>query len=112
VDVKRPVAVNKIVRTRFGNGRGITGTTEYGLFAGDFANKRYVRFTDQNAEIVGIPLLLYDGSTNTVKIDPTVPSFAMGSTLPSAFGTGTGIWMGKDSGTYKFRVGNPSGDLV
>lgn len=105
-----PVAANKTLRTRFGNIRGVTGTLEYGLFAGDYANKRYVRLTDQNAELVGLPLLLYDGATNTVKIDPTVPSIALGSTLPSAYGTGTGIWMGKDSGAYKFRVGNPSGE--
>lgn len=107
-----PTQANQTIRSRYGNVRGITGTLEYGFFAGDFANKHYVRFTDQNAEIAGITLRLYDGSTETIRLDPSVPSIALGSTLPSAYGTGTGIWMGKDSSTYKFRVGDPSGNSL
>lgn len=30
----------------------------------------------------------------------------------TAYGTGNGVWMGDDGGTYKFRVGNPSGQRV
>jgi hypothetical protein len=60
----------------------------------------------------GIDLKLYDGSTNTVRLDPAGPSLAMGSTLPSGYGTGTGIWMGKDSGAYKARFGDPAGNRL
>jgi len=28
------------------------------------------------------------------------------------YSTGTGIWLGDDAGTYKFRVGNPAGDRM
>jgi len=107
-----PIAANRTVRARFGNLKGITSVSEYGFFAGDFANNSFVRFSDQAAQIRGIPVELYDGATNTVRMNPAVPSFAMGSTLPSAYGTGTGIWMGKDSSVYKFRVGNPAGDRM
>ncbi len=109
--IDAPTVYNRTVQTRSGNLRGITGTAEFGFFAGDFANKHYVRFSGSNAEIAGIPLTLYDGSTATIKLDQSVPSFALGSALPT-YGSGTGIWMGKDSGVYKFRVGNPSGNKV
>ncbi|HXO85224.1 MAG TPA: hypothetical protein VN803_06840 [Gemmatimonadales bacterium] len=106
-----PVSANLTTRCRLGNLRGLTSVTEYGLFCGNFSGNAFVRFSDQNAEIRGIPLKLYDGGTETVRLDASVPSFAMGSTLPSAFGTGTGIWMGKDT-TYKFRVGDPAGNRL
>lgn len=110
--VTAPTAANTTPRWLNGNLRALTGTLEYGFLAGDFAGNHYVRMSDQNAEIVGIPLSLKDGSTTTIKLDSAVPSIALGSTLPSAYGTGTGVWMGKDSGAYKFRVGNPSGDRL
>jgi hypothetical protein len=100
---------NKTVRARMGNLFGVTSTAEYGLWAGkSFANNQYFLASDTNFELRGIDLKLFDGATNTVRLDPSVPSFAMGSTLPSGFSTGTGIWMGKDSSAYKFRVGDPS----
>ncbi len=104
-----PVSANLTTRCRLGNLRGITSTAEYGLLCGDFGNHAYVRFSDQAAEIAGIKLSLYSGSTETVRLDPAVPSFAMGATLPTAFGTGAGIWFGNVSGTYKARIGDPSG---
>lgn len=108
-----PVAANRQVRARYGNLKGITSVLEYGLWAGkSLANNQYLLASDTNFELRGIDLKLYDGATNTVRIDPSVPSFALGATLPTAYGTGTGIWMGKDSSTYKFRVGNPAGDRV
>lgn len=106
-----PVAANLTARCRLGNLLGITTTAEYGLFCGSYSGNAFVRFSDQNAEIRGIPFKLYDGATNTVLIDPAAPSLAMGNPLPTAYGTGTGIWMGKDT-AYKFRVGNPSGNRV
>ena len=54
---------------------------------------------------------MYDGATATIKLNPgTSPYFSLGSAgYPTAVATGIGIWMGDDSGTYKFRVGDPSG---
>jgi hypothetical protein len=103
-----PVFGNTIPRCRLGNLAGITGFSEYGLFCGNFSGNKYVRFSELNAEIRGIPLKLFDGSTETVRLDATVPSIALGNPLPSAYGTGTGVWMGKDSAVYKFRVGDPA----
>jgi DNA/RNA endonuclease YhcR with UshA esterase domain len=107
-----PAPSTTSVRCRWGNLRGLTGTLEYGSFCGSFSGNAYVRFSDQNAEIKGIPLSLLDGSTVTVKLDPSVPSFALGNPLPSAYGTGVGVWMGKDSGSYKFRVGDPAAGKI
>src|SRR5581483_3666051 len=40
------------------------------------------------------------------KIDSLTPALKIGAA--TAFGTGVGIWEGKDSGVYKWRVGNPA----
>ena len=109
-----PIGVNRTLRTRFGNLRGVTGTNnEYGMVAGTYAatGGQYFRASNTAFELHGIDLLLWDGSTNTVKINHTVPSFALGNPVPTAYGTGTGIWMGKDT-SYKFRVGDPAGNRV
>lgn len=110
-----PVAANRQVRARYGNLKGITSVLEYGLWAGkSLANNQYLLASDSNFELRGIDLKLYDGSTNTVRIDPTVPSFALGATLPTSYGSTSqpGVWMGKDSGVYKFRVGDMDGDHI
>lgn len=46
--------------------------------------------------------------SGSVVLDSSVPSIALGAA--SGFATGTGIWQGKDSGSYKWRVGNPAGN--
>lgn len=65
--------------------------------------------------------LIYDGSViairnaaddNVFVVDSTNTYLAMGATAPSGFDTGaSGIWMGNDSGTYKFRIGYVSTSL-
>jgi hypothetical protein len=110
----------KTLRTRMGNLNGITGVTEYGLYAGDgavAATNKYVRITDQNFEIHNIGLDLYEGSTKTVSLNPAGPYLAIGNPLPTSFlqPSTTGIWMGNaGSSTYKMRVGatNSSGNLT
>ncbi len=99
------------VRTRLGNLKGIFNVAnEYGLYAGAGVTdaSQYLRISDQVAELHNLAIKMYDGAVNTVLLSPTAPSFAMGATLPTAYGTGTGIWMGKDT-SYKFRVGDPAG---
>ena len=44
----------------------------------------------------------------TIKLDPAVPSIAVGNPLPTSPTTGTGFWTGNDGGIYKFRVGDPA----
>jgi hypothetical protein len=102
------------VRARLGNLKGITSTSgEYGLIAGDISGGHYVRLSNSTAEAWGLSFNLKDGGGNTViSLSPTAPSIAIGQPLPSAYGTGTGVWAGNDSGTYKFRVGNPSGNRL
>jgi hypothetical protein len=107
-----PYVANRVVRTRTGQLDGITGIgDEWGLFAGSVTNKQYLLATDAHFELHGIDISLYDGATNTVKLDHTGLSFAMGAALPTGFLVGDGIWMGKDT-AYKMRVGTVSGGAL
>ena len=106
-----PTSANKTLRARFGNLRGVTSVTnEFGVLAGTYAasNGQYFRASNEAFELHGINLAMWDGATNVIKLDRTAPSFALGSPVPSAYGTGVGVWMGKDT-SYKFRVGDPAG---
>lgn len=109
-----PIAANRTLRTRIGNLRGITGSTEYGAILGTYGTgaAQYIRASDVAFEIHNINLSMYSGATEVFRLDRTAPSLAIGAAVPSAYGTGTGIWMGNDSGTYKFRVGNPAGNRL
>jgi len=97
------------VRTRMGNLKGIFNVVgEYGLYAGLPA--RYLRISNRAVEARNLPISMFDGDAETLKLDPDVPSFALGSTLPTGFRAGEGIWMGKDvDGDYKLRIGDPGG---
>lgn len=107
------------VRTRFGNLRGITNVDgEFGLFAGNgtAVTDRYVRASSAAVELRNVPLALFDGANNTALLSAgannNAPSFAMGSPLPTAPLTNTGIWMGLSDGAYHFRVGDPTGQRL
>lgn len=102
------------VRTRLGNLKGIFNVAnEYGLYAGAGVTDadQYLRISNTAVEAHNLPIKMYDGASVTMQMDPTAPSLAMGSTLPSAYGTGDGLWMGKDT-LYKFRVGDVDGELI
>lgn len=106
---------NVAVRSRWGNLKGIfNAANEYGLYAGDGVTdaSKFLRISSQTVEAHNLPIRMYDGSTATIALDPAAPSFAMGATLPSAYGTGDGLWAGKDGATYKFRVGAPTGAML
>ena len=47
--------------------------------------------------------------TPTLKLDPAVPSIAVGNPLPTSPAAGTGLWAGNDNGVYKLRIGDPAG---
>lgn len=103
-----------VTRTRLGNLRGIFSVAnEYGLYAGAGITdaSQYLRISNEAIEAHNLPIKMYDGASVTMQFSPTAPSFAMGSTLPSAYGTGDGLWMGKDT-VYKFRVGDVDGELL
>jgi hypothetical protein len=114
--VTSPVVANQTLRVRFGNLVGVTSVSnEYGLLAGTYAasNGRFFRASNTTFELHGIDLLLWDGTTNTVKLDHTAPYLAMGSPRPSSYTDGiTGLWFGKDAGAYKFRIGQPGGSGI
>lgn len=110
-----PIAANLTVRSRIGNLRGVTGVAgEYGAILGTYAatDGQYVRVSNQAVELHGVNMQLWDGPTNVIRLDRTAPSFAIGSPVPSSYGSGTGIWMGNDGGIYRFRVGNPAGNRM
>lgn len=109
-----PTGANTTLRTRMGNLRGITGSTEYGAILGTYGTgaAQYLRASDQAFETHNLNLSMFSGATEVIKLDRTAPSFAIGSAVPTGYGTGTGIWMGNDGGTYKFRVGNPAGNRL
>ncbi len=109
-----PISANLTVRVRSGNLKGITGSTEFGILAGTYAatGGQYFKASNLGFELQGIDLSLWDGSTKTFFINHSTPSLALGSAVPSSYSSGTGIWMGKDSGAYKLRVGNPSGNRL
>lgn len=103
------------VRTRFGNLRGITNVDgEFGLFAGSgtAVTDRYVRASSSAVELRNVPLALFDGANNTALLSAgannNAPFFAMGSPLPTAPLTNSGVWMGLAGGAYQFRVGSIS----
>jgi hypothetical protein len=104
-----PTAANTTTRCRLGNLNGITSVAEYGLLCGSFGGNAFVRFSDQNAEIRGIPLKLYNGGTNVISIAPngTSPYISLGSPPPAAFsefGTVAGIFLQYSSATSKARM--------
>jgi hypothetical protein len=103
---------NFTTHVRTGNLDGLSGVAlEYGLYAGSGLTDtdQYALITDAQAELHNIDLELYDGANIVYKVDHSVPSYALGSSIPTAFDSGVGVWAGNDSGTYKWRVGDPSG---
>ena len=48
--------------------------------------------------------------TATIKLDPAVPSIAVGNPLPlGTVSGGPGLWVGAEEGVYKLRIGDPAG---
>jgi hypothetical protein len=50
------------------------------------------------------------GNREAIRLDPQVPSIAVGDPLPTSmnFG-GAGLWVGRESGVYQLRLGRPVG---
>lgn len=110
-----PRSANQTVRTRMGNLKGITGTTEYGLLAGTYGSTssgQYIIFSDTRAEIHNVPLSLYNGSNQTLYLSPTTASLAQATANASTltYTSGTGCWSGIHGGTFKWRCGSDGSD--
>lgn len=108
------------VKVRVGRITGITGTAnEYGLWAGTGTGNTAQSLVASSAGVTlnNVPLSFKAGSSTVVmQLSPgagnAVPSFAMGATLPTGPLVGDGLWMGKDSADYEFRVGTVSGGAL
>ena len=99
------------VNARFGNLKGITNNLEYGLIAGTGVStaSQYIKLSNSAAEIHNVPINVYDSSTITINLDPSIPTFRVGANATSmTYSSGAGIWMGKDSSVYKARIGDPT----
>jgi hypothetical protein len=104
-------------KTVIGRLKTITSTDEYGIFAGTpgaTGSGHYVIFSDQTAEIHNVPLSLYNGSDQTLYLNPTYSSFAQATSSASAltYTSGVGCWSGIDAGAFKWRCGDPAGQGI
>lgn len=105
------VGGNHTTHVRLGQLDGIAGVgDEWGLWAGQASNI-YLLLSDTNFAAHGLRLSLYEpGGTETLRLNPSVPSLAIGNALPTGVDSGgNGLWVGLDGGSYKLRLGNPSG---
>jgi hypothetical protein len=103
---------NFTAHVRLGNLDGLAGVgLEYGLFAGDGITDTdsYALITDTQAELHNIDLNVYNSGSTVFKIDASTPYYSLGTSAPTDFDTGVGVWAGLHSGSYKWRAGDPSG---
>lgn len=110
-----PIAANQTVRTRCGNLKGITGVLEFGCLLGTYtgaASDKYLVLSDQQAAIHNLSLDIYSGANRAIILDPATPYFSMGTTAPTSYSSGVGMWTGIEAGCYKWRVGNLSGNYA
>jgi hypothetical protein len=102
---------NRTLHALIGNLKAATGTEEYGLFAGDGTanDDPHVIISGSTALINNIPFVIEDDGVSKIKLDPSVPSIAVGASLPNApDGGGDGFWVGLAYGAYKLRIGGTS----
>jgi len=88
------------VNARLGNLKGVhpSGSTEYGLFAGDGSatTDSYLLLSESSAELHNLPLRLFKDSSETIKLEPGLsaeqPYIAVGTSLID------GTWGSSDKG--------------
>jgi hypothetical protein len=106
--VSAPTAVNKTLRTRLGNLRGVTGTLEYGILAGSYgaSNGAYFRASNQNFDLHGITAKWWDSTTNVIIISPNSgsPYISIGSPAPTAYGNNAGLFLGWSHSSLKAQA--------
>jgi len=116
---------NRADHVRTGNLNGYLGIASevWGFAAGEDITKDptpgggdedipYFYAGSGGVKLGNIDLVVSDGSDDVIKLDYATPYFAIGDggSLPTDYDTtGTGFWVGSDSGTYKIRVGAAGG---
>jgi hypothetical protein len=108
-------AAGKTVTSRFGKLTGITTTAdEYGFIAGIYgatSTGQYVKASNLGVDLHGVDFTMWDGANQAIILrrgSGSAPYFGLGNPAPTTYASGSGVWMGDDGGTYKFRAGNPS----
>lgn len=123
------------LRVRLGQLRGLTGSNQWGLYAGtgwtanpnegnvaqytattptvDDAH-RYILAGDNGVSIYNADFIVYSSTTPVFYINRVSPSMALGVAADAMtyLGGNAGMWAGNDSGTYKFRLGSVSGGAL
>jgi len=123
------------LRVRMGQLRGLTGVSQFGLYAGTgwTANPnegnvsqytvttptvndqhRYILAGDNGVNIYNADLTMYSGTTPVISLSRTAPSIAVGSgsdTMTYSSGA-AGFWVGNNGGTYMMRLGAVSGGAL
>ena len=110
-------ATGLMLRTRFGNLRGVFNTAgEFGMFAGDGVAdaSQFLRISNVAIEGHNLPIKLYDGANVTVALTPGAsPSIALGSPIPTGWLSQNGWWAGRHTdGIYRQYVGKVSGGAL
>ena len=85
---------------------GKLATNEYGIEGKDASDNVVFRIRNSDALIAGWDFDTTSLSAGNITLDSSTPSIKLGSATD--YMTGTGIWMGNDSGTYKLHIGNPN----
>jgi len=109
------VPANFTVHTRVGNVDGISGFgEEYGIWAGQgtTVNDSQIVMTDNTAEIRNLDLYVTASSVNKIILNSSTPYVSVGSTAPTGYLSNDGFWVGNDSGTYKFHLGDVNGESL
>ena len=104
---------NHTTRAKMGNLKAETSIKEWGFYFYK-QSKVWGKLGSGGGELHGVELKFYDGSNERIRISATsgynIPTIKVGDTSLSSmtYGVGKGIFMGKDSAVYKFRVGDPA----
>jgi hypothetical protein len=112
-----PTAANTTTNCRLGNLNGLTALGDYGLLCGAFVtNGPFFWMSTRGIEMRNLALTMFDNGTQVFTVDPHAgsPLVALGNPLPTTYASGNaGLWAGKDTdGTYKLRIGNPTGNRL
>lgn len=100
------VTKSSVDRIQIGNFSGST----YGLIGYDGSSNMIFELSDNQTKIAGWTINQTQLTAGSITIDSATPYIAWGSATD--YLTGIGIWMGNDSGTYKWHCGDPDNDHI
>jgi hypothetical protein len=106
-DGKTPLTSEELVSARTGNAASGTGAVSF-----SFIDKSQPQGVWNNMKVRLRWEYSATATPETIRLDPSVPSIAVGFTLPTGLTTGgTGFWTGRSGvgGTVGMRIGDPTG---